>query len=265
MKRLQVLIFALLFILAFQDCKSQTKVNISKPELELQGNRVKITYDIIDFTPNDEFNVWIEVEDGNGKLINAKSLSGDIGKQVKGGKGKEIAWDFEADGIILSEGTSIQVYANLITPTKTETPVDLQTNTNSFSTRSIVLQSLLFPGLGLSRATGKPHWLRGVAGYGCILTSLAYNQISQSSYDDYKGESDIGARDDLFNTSVSQDNVSEAFAYAAIGIWVIDIVWNVIGTSKLNKQTNVQAHRFTITPSFEPTAMAPMLAFSLKF
>ena len=74
MKRLQVLISAVLFILAFQDCKSQTAVKISKPELEIQGNRVKITYDINDYKPNDKFIVWIEIEDANGRLINAKSI-----------------------------------------------------------------------------------------------------------------------------------------------------------------------------------------------
>ncbi len=265
MKRLQVVISTLLFILTFQVCKSQTDVKISKPELELEGNKVKITYDISDYKPDDVFIVWIEITDANGRSVNAKSITGDIGQQIKGGMNKEISWDSEADGIVLSEGMSIEVYAELITPSKTDTPENLQDGANSYSTTNIVLQSLLFPGLGLSRATGQPHFLRGIAGYACIITSIAYNQISQSTYNEYRGEYDIVSRDELYNTSASQDGVSEAFAYAAIGIWVIDIVWNVIGTSKLNKQSNGQAHKFTISPGIEPATMAPILAFSLKF
>ncbi len=115
-----MLISAVLFILAFQDCKSQTAVKIPKPELEVQGNRVKITYDINDSKPNDKFIVWIEILDANGRSIDPKSITGDIGKQIKGGKDKEISWDSEADGIVPSEGMSIQIYAELISPSKTE-------------------------------------------------------------------------------------------------------------------------------------------------
>ncbi len=41
-------------------------------------------------------------------------------------------------------------------------------------------------------------------------------------------------RDELFNSAKTQDDISEVFAYAAIGIWVTDIVWNIVGASKLN-------------------------------
>ena len=127
------------------------------------------------------------------------------------------------------------------------------------------MQSLLFPGLGLSRATGQPHWLRGVAGYGCMISAIAFNQISKSSYENYKGESDIGTRDDLYDSSVSQDGVSETFAYAAIGIWVTDIIWNFIGSSRLAEQPYVQERKIKRSTRFDPALKAPMLAFELKF
>lgn len=265
MNRIRLLFLALLAVLSISESKSQTNARISKPELELKDNKVKIIYAIDNYKLDDKFVIWIEITDADGKLIPAKALSGDFGQQVQGGKGKQITWNYKADGITIKEGISVQVYGELITPSKTQTQENLQINTNSFSTGNIVLQSLILPGLGLSRATGQPHWLRGVAGYGCILSSIAYNQISRNNYNDYKTESDIGVRDDLFNSSVSQDGVSEAFAYAAIGIWVIDIVWNVMGSKNLNKQLSGLEHKLTITPSIEPVLRTPMLALSLEF
>ena len=89
----------------------------------------------------------------------------------------------------------------------------------------IILQSLALPGLGLSRMTGKPHWLRGVAGYGCIAGSIILNRQAISTYDDIDDLEDYDDKNELFQKSLNRDNISEVLAYAAIGIWV-DIGWH---------------------------------------
>ncbi len=145
--------------------------------------RSKYSYDIRNFDNNDRFNVWIEITDSKGNPIRARSLSGDIGDEVKGGSRKEITWDPDADGVELDVGIFVQVFAEIVKlPLEMEETVESKVQEKSVNTTSLVLQSLAFPGLGLTRATGgKPHWLRGVAGYGCIITSVTLNRMSISS------------------------------------------------------------------------------------
>ncbi len=55
----------------------------------------------------------------------------------------------------------------------------------TFSRVGIAIQSLVIPGLGLSRTTGNPHWLKGVVGYSCIGGSILFNKMAISTYDDF--------------------------------------------------------------------------------
>ncbi|MCK4746040.1 MAG: hypothetical protein KAT15_03355, partial [Bacteroidales bacterium] len=238
-------------------------------------SRIHISYDIVDSDPGDKYNVWIEVADADGKLLKSRALTGDIGAHIEGGGDKHILWDPVVDGIKLEIGIYVQVLAALEEPPpvvtktignrETEETFGSANSAGSVNTAVIVAQSLVLPGLGLSRATGKPHWLRGVAGYGCLASSVVFNRMASQSYEDYQNESDMTARDDLFNTSVFQDNVSEALAYAAAGIWVTDVIWNIIGASNLGGQRMSQERGFSVKPQFETVTLAPVLALSYRF
>jgi len=76
-----------------------------------------------------------------------------------------------------------------------------------------------------------------VVGYGCIAASIIYNKIAVSSYNDYLNTNDLQEIETFYDNSVNEDNLSEVFAYAAIGIWVTDFIWTIAGSSKLNNQT----------------------------
>lgn len=264
MKKTFIIIFLLVLFLNNPFCIAQPTVKISKPRLELEDNHINIFFDILNSRQTDIFRIWVEITDSTGNNIAARSLSGDIGDNVRGGDEKKITWDYAADRIYPETGIYVQVNAEIITTIQSK---DMKMPEIKISRGGAILRSTVFPGWGLSRINkGKPHWIKGVAGYGCIAASVIYNRKAVSSYDDYDKSEDISQRDKLYNNSVKQDNLSEIFAYTAAGIWMIDLIWTIAGSSKQKNETNFsQARRFSVYPVYEPHMRAQMVTFTYTF
>ena len=136
----------------------------------------------------------------------------------------------------------------------------------TFNRTSIVLQSLAIPGLGLSRVTGNPHWIRGMAGYGCIIGSVILNRQSIQTFDSIEDIEDPSAAETAFNKSVRQDKISEGLAYAAIGIWITDIIWTWMGTSDLMSGPSIgDLNNISIRTDIDPLSYAPLVCFRYTF
>ncbi len=250
------IIFVVLFSLVFlSSVYAQEPVKLSKPRLELIDNYINIFYDILNTDQSDKFRIWVEITDSTGNKVNARSLSGDIGKNVNGGNGKKITWDLKTDSIYPDAGVYIQVNAEIINPVKT------------ISRGGLFLKSLAFPGWGMSSMNkGKLHLLKGVAGYGCIAAAVVYNKKAVSSYNDYLINNELNEADKYYDNSVKYDNMSEIFAYTAIGIWVTDFIWTIAGSSNLNNEPGYsQAKGFSIKTVYEPRAHLPMVALRYNF
>ena len=259
------------------DLQAQSTVEVSKPVLSMKGNKIQISYDLLNSTKKDTYTIRIEITDSEGKTIDARSLSGDIGEEIIGGGNKKILWDIEADSIFLDDEIFVQVYALAESVpvveepqvARTEEPAVVETESvkKEFNRTAIIIQSVAFPGLGLSRTNpGQPHWIRGVLGYGCIAGSIYFNSKAVSSYQAYKNTDNLDEVDDLFNQAVKQDNISEALAFIAIGIWVTDLVWTIVGTSGLNSdQISGDLKRFSVGTNIEPISSVPLIAFRYRF
>jgi hypothetical protein len=86
------------------------ETKIENTQLQLNGDNLIITYDVIGSTDLD--NVWLDIKTTSNKTITAKTLSGDIGKTILVGKNKKIIWDMKADGIDLQgEELNVKVLA----------------------------------------------------------------------------------------------------------------------------------------------------------
>ena len=287
-KTLIFIVFAFLFYSS--SSYSQINVELSKPQLELQSNNINIYYDILNSVSADTFKIWLAITDSSGSAISTKFISGDIGNVVSGGSKKTIVWNFVADSIFLENGIYVQVFAEklniivppVITETKTQSlsvdtkesvaqteinnPEEMTDSFKSFSRGGLILQSLVFPGWGLTKIKNKPHWLKGVAGYGCIAASVFYNKQAVTSYNDYLTTLDTQELDTYFNNSVNEDNLSEYYAYAAIGIWLGDFIWTLAGSSDLKKDSRYsQLERFSLNTKYSPHAKTPMLTLSYNF
>jgi len=264
MKKTFILLFILALFLNSPSSHAQTEAQITKPRLELEDDHINILYDILNSRQSDIFRISVEITDSTGNNIDARSLSGDIGDNVKGGKNKKITWNYVADSIYPETGIYVQVNAEILTAPEN---IEIIEPDKRISRGGAILRSTVFPGWGLSRINkGNPHWLKGVAGYGCIAASVIYNRKAVSSYKDYDKSEDISQRDKLYKNSVKQDNLSEIFAYTAAGIWMIDFIWTIAGSSKLKDENNyIQAKRLSVHPVYEPHMRAQMVSVTYTF
>jgi hypothetical protein len=136
-----------------------------------------------------------------------------------------------------------------------------------FSRTGLILQSVVLPGLGLSRANpGKPHWLKGVAAYSCLGGSFYLNRKAYSTYESYQEQQNPDEMDNLFSQAQSQKTTSEILGYAAIGIWVADLVWTIAGTSGLNKDQMAGTQKgISLGTTMEPLSRTPLIALRYQF
>ncbi len=251
---------------------SQPEITITRPRLELDENKIIIEYDILNSQQTDFFLIWIEVTDATGRIIRAVSLSGDFGEDIKGGVNKKITWNFEQDDIILDGEIHIEVKAEKkklpevqkeIIPVETTPATDLKT----VSKGNMVLSSIILPGWGQSKVNqGKPYWLIGVAGYGCIAGSVYLNKKAINTYDDYESLLDIGERNTLYDQAVRQDKISEYLAFTAAGIWTINLIWVLATPNKANNTAAFMKQRkYNIAPSYDPYLKSTGFTLSYRF
>jgi len=270
------------------------EIAVSDPSLELRGNIVHITYDILNSTSSDRFVVELRITDARGDRVPARTLSGDIGDDVPGGRAKYIDWDPKADNIEMEGSIFVDIKVKkvlpitpIVAPVKEEEkddPVKVvqeeglekpgeddirpkareASSLNQFSRTGLMLQSVVFPGLGLTRYRGGPHWIKGVAAYGCIAGSVVLNKSAINSYSGIIDLTELEEKNTLYEKAVQQDNISEALIYTAIGIWVVDLVWTFLGTSDIKRTAN-SSGGVRINSTIDPVSSAPMLAFTYKF
>ena len=89
---------------------SAVNANILITNIEEKDSKIVIDFDILSANPEDLFNISLSVQSLDGE-IEPQSLSGDYGKNTKGGEGLQIVWDLKADKIYLDEEIDIKVIA----------------------------------------------------------------------------------------------------------------------------------------------------------
>lgn len=256
------------FLVISTGIRAQSNVQISQPQLELKENTIRVSYRILQSSPDDLFRIWLEISDEEGNKLNAVSLSGDIGENVRGGEEKEILWHFENDIESLTGGIYVQLFGTRINSNQVpENASPLENERHANAITGNLIRSVAFPGWGLVRTNpGKPHWLKGVVGYGAIASALVFNRMAVASYDHYLDSDDITEFNDYFDQSIRQENISKISAYVAIGVWVTDLAWTLIGNSqKGNRQTNTLSHGFGFGAGYESTVQVPMVSISYTF
>lgn len=288
------LIFTLLLLVS-PLCVGQIHTVVSHPVLEITDQEVHIFYDIINSGPNDRFIISVLITDTRGQELVSHSLTGDVGENVSGGNRKHIVWDLLADSITLNGDIDVQILLEALTPAIPESSSQIQEQNNSlesdplagedamsknelagaagspavpkhYTRTGLVFQSLVFPGWGLSRIQKKPHWIKGLAAYGCVAGSVYMNRRAVETYGQIDSYQDYQEKDDLYQESKKQDNISEALAYTAAGIWVIDFIWTLVGTSELeSKYKNSSDSGLSLITDIDPITYAPMVGIHISF
>ncbi len=259
----KVLLFLLVisFVLTGPLCYSQNAVKVSDPRLEMNGNIITISYDIVNSSSEEKYTISLEIKDENGNVINAQALNGDIGDEVIGGSNKQISWNLDTDNIYIDAYIFVQINATIIAP-----PAPSKIKSESYSRTGLIMQSIAFPGLGLSRVSGDPHWLRGVAGYGCIAGSIVLNSQAIKTYNSIEDLVYFDEINSAYDKSMQQSNISSILVFTAIGIWVTDIIWTLVGTADLKRESySAESKGISFGSSIDPVSNAPMVSVRYRF
>ena len=113
---------------------------------------------------------------------------------------------------------------------------------------------------------GKPHWLRGVAGYGCIAGAIIFDRQAVNTYNSIEDLIGFYEVNEAYDKAVQQNTVSDILAFAAAGIWITDIIWTLAGTSDLSKPSYLSESRgFSFRGTIDPLNIAPMLSIRYRF
>jgi len=266
----------------------------TKVDLNKEQQIMVITYDLINALPSDKFVVWLDITNSSSQRFEAKSVVGDIGNDVGGGLNKRIIWDLKGDNANIAESYIVKVRAmpqskNAIEPKdnqvkkddKTKVPdkktveanydpiiLDNQTKSaGNVNAGKIIVQSIVMPGWGLTTLNdGKPYWIMGIAGYGCIAASLLNNRNAVTNYDKYLITKDITQRESLYKDWDNQNRLSKVAAAGAAGIWVLNLIITAAQLSS-DKTTgfNQQPQKFYLGTSVEPMTKTPMVSFHINF
>lgn len=283
-----ILFLLILHHLTFYDCIAQTAISISPPKLKFSNDSLIIKYDILNANDRDKFNIYLEITDFSGAKINAYSLTGDIGDSIKPGTNRQIIWNLSADSIFIDNTINVEIIADKLViseviieekdlseifsdSVKTEDISDKvieksEAKVSRVNVGNHLLQSTIFPGWGLTRlSNGKPYWLFGIAGVGCITASVYFNQKAHLSYDDYLNSPD----DDItgyYNDAISQGNISKVFAWSAVVIWIADLGITGLKASGMNKSYRIsKLNAFSISPSIDIKTDTPTLSLYYNF
>jgi hypothetical protein len=281
MKVKPALLFCAALLCLLCNLQAQGPIEVSKPSLSLEDGKVRIDYSLLNADESGKYTVRIEVTGQKGDRIPARSLSGDIGKGISGRGNKTIFWDLQADNIFLDEEIFVEVFAlpeetRAVKEELTQTPPGEEegktaaTDTGQqkeLNRTVLIIESLAVPGLGLSRLhPGQPHWLRGVAAYGCLAGSVYFNRKSWNTYQQYQEPPSLDEVQDLFDQAYDQKKRSRLLGYAAVGVWAVDLVWTVVGTSKMNEGSRTGKNRgLSFEPSFDQLSGAPLLTMRYRF
>jgi len=263
-------VFGFFLILIVPLCGfSQAQLSLSQPRLTLSDKKLTIEYDIVNSESSDIFMVWVEIVDSRGNHINAISLSGDFGAEIKGGMDKRIIWDMGKDNIQINEEISVEVKAEKQIPpekiTESKPEKATEKSVKTITKTNMVLSSLVLPGWGQSKITKrKPYWLMGVASYGCLVASVSLNRKASATYDDYLNSTNITESDELYNLAVEQSNASKFFGYTAFSIWAANMIWVMVSHPPSDNAT-VTNKKFSIEPSMDPNSGTTMFTFRYRF
>jgi hypothetical protein len=218
-----------------------------------------------------------------------------VGEYVSGGVRKHIVWDLGADSIALNGDIDVQILLEALpalfpgSSSQNQDQNELMESDplagedafmngkkpgasgsapipKNYSRTGLVFQSLVFPGWGLSRIKKKPHWIKGLAAYGCVTGAVYMNRRAVDTYGQIDRYQDYQSKDDLYQEAMKQDNISEILAYTAAGIWVVDFVWTLVGSSELKtKRKNKSDSGLSLITDIDPITYAPMLGLHISF
>jgi hypothetical protein len=261
--------------------QAQTGKEVRNIDFTVINDTMVILYDFANSSEQDIFTVSVSVKTINGKVFNPKTITGDVGNNVKGGRDKRIVWNVAKDNISLDEEGFIEITATIkikkpITAdnnivekdNKDKSPVvnqNIQSSTKTTSTGKAILLSTVMPGLGNSKLSeGKPYWIIGVASYSCLAGGIITSISSSSALKNYNSAATEESRDSYYTKSENNANLSTYLFIGAGVLWVGDLIFTAVQGSS-NKKETAMNKRIVFGYGYDVAVNKPVMTIGLKF
>jgi hypothetical protein len=246
MKKRRFFLFMLFLFIVLKSSSQDFQITLLK--LEFYGNQLHIAYNIDNKTSIGKFRIEIKINKQNGDPITPKSITGDLGDNIKSGNNKRIIWDLEKDAIYIDEDITVEIKGKKLS--------------ESFSKGSLILMSTAVPGLAQTKMSGKPWWLCGVAAYGTLASGIIFYKSSLNTYDAYKAEDNPNTRIDQYNKAQKNLNIANALFITSATLWVANIIW-VTATPNRNKA--LKHVKVYLEPVTIPNNIGALVALRVDF
>jgi hypothetical protein len=223
--RIYNLIFSLL-ILFSQEISGQATARITDVNFRLENNRIMVEYSLINASPGDQFTVELQFITETNQVIQPKSVSGDIGKNIQPGMGKTIRWDYVSDKLEFSGNLKAVVTAS-------------PSFTRSGGPANAML-SIMVPGLGdffVHNSKVRPL-ATGIGTLGLFTFALISKAQSDKYYADYLEGKDVNNLITYYDRANHAHHRSYVASRVALAVWASDVIWVTWKGSQ-----NVKEHR----------------------
>ena len=212
----------ILLIVPFATLSAQQVNNV---KLTVEGDKIVVTYDIDDYSTRYLYDISITFQSTT--KITPFALSGDVGKDLTGGKNKKIVWDIYQD----IDGLSGNLRADIT--------VKEGTKLKHMGGPANAIKSLILPGLG-DYWVYKNKWhpiLMHAAAIGCISGFFISDADSKDNYSLYLKSQSQGEMDKYYSDYKGNIQARNFFLVMAGAIYVYDISF-VIVNGVLNKRNH---------------------------
>ena len=245
-----IFIFASLLFSGFNSF-AQSQAEIRNVDFSVRNDTMFVTYDLLKAARNEQFVISLTLKTSSGKVLHPHALTGDVGKNITGGKGKQITWNINRDNIFINEEIA------------TEVTIESSTTQIKFVHRGIaILLSAVVPGLGITKLNnGGPYWIMAIAFYGCAAGSYLFYRFAETDYNKYLASMDTQERNKFYNNVQTQNSISDVLMYAAGAVWLGNMIWTLFHPNK----TMPDKKGISFGGSYDPVANTPVFNLKVTF
>jgi hypothetical protein len=226
----------------------QNSVIIADVNFNLNNNLVVVEYNLMNALPDEKFTIGLKFFTENNEQIIPKTLSGDVGKNIKPGDGKSISWDFAADHFEFSGFLKAVVSVE---------PSGVHTHGPEYA-----LLSVPVPGLGgffVEENKVRPI-LTTVSTLGLLSYGLSGKIKSTNYYNDYTSATDIDEILQLYDKANKAHHTYYIATRMAVALWITDITLVAIKGYR-NKKENMSGTGFIMNYSNNQMYLGYRLTF----
>ncbi|GAB3894216.1 hypothetical protein [Spirosoma agri] len=222
-----------------QSAQAQTVASNVRLRTDATVRKVIIDYELSQVLPNDS--IYIELETASGRIIRPISVNGDVGKAIKPGKNKLVAWDVVRDNVRLNEDVKVLLrVARMVTVASPATiaaaPAVARTTPITESPRPTT-DRVAEPGSVVRRTSPLPliGWIAtgGLTGYATVL-ALGLNKDSDE-YNSKEFASDATDLQRFTDLKAKVDKNKSTFtivAGAAAAVAIANVIYTIVAKPK---------------------------------